>query len=217
MILKFQTNLSEHLNGFRTQVKSPVRCGSSCMEQLSRAADTNSSVKANTRWRKGMTTVGLFNFRKRHNRPFTTSNQLISTVKCKNDRELVSYKIQLRKGNELQNWKHFYVCKVIRVTFLTRYLYWLLENISERVKCRPPSTLERSRIDMDFPDYIHAEGCWNTFMSSGKRLMTRAHLNVILNNESLIRQSDVNVSQTYLQQFLPKQTGFSLIPVYLIY
>lgn len=77
-------------------------------------------------------------------------------------------------------------------TFLTRYLYWLLENISERVKCRPPSTLERSRIDIDFPDYIHAEGCWNTFMSSGKRLMTRAHLNIILNNESLIRQSDVN-------------------------
>jgi len=161
--------LSEHLNCFRQQVKSPVRCGSSCLEQLSRVADTNSSVKANTRWRKGMNTVGLFNFRgRRHNRPFTTTHQLNSTAKCKNDTELVSYKIQLR------------------------YLYWLLENISERVKCRPPSTLERSRIDIDFPDYIHAEGCWNTFMSSGKRLMTRAHLNIILNNESLIRQSDVN-------------------------
>ena len=101
--------------------------------------------------------------------------------------------------------------------FLTRYLYWLLENISERVKCRPPSTLERSRIDMDFPDYIHAEGCWNTFMSSGKRLMTRAHLNIILNNESLIRQSDVNVSRAYLRKFFKKQNDFKLIPVYLNY
>ena len=77
---------------------------------------------------------------------------------------------------------------------IERYLYWLLENISERVKCRPPSTLERSRIEIDFPDYIQAEGCWNTFMTSGKRHMTRAHFNTIKNNESLIRQADVNVS-----------------------
>jgi len=107
--------LSEHLSCFRQQVKSPVRCGSSCMEQLSRVADTNSSVKANTRWRKGMNTVGLFNFRgRRHNRPFTTTSQLISTAKCKNDTELVSYKIQLRKGKELQNKKkHFYLRKFV--------------------------------------------------------------------------------------------------------
>ena len=93
--------------------------------------------------------------------------------------------------------------------FLTRYLYWLLENISERVKCRPPSTLERSRIDMDFPDYIHAEGCWNTFMSSGKRLMTRAHLNIILNNESLIRQSDVNVSRANHRKFFKNKMSLN--------
>ncbi|CAG5098693.1 Oidioi.mRNA.OKI2018_I69.XSR.g15893.t1.cds [Oikopleura dioica] len=145
-------------------------------------------MKANTRWRKGVNTVGLFNFRgKRHNRPFTTMHQLNNTSKCKTDDELISYKFQLR------------------------YLYWLLENISERVKCRPPSTLERSRIDIDFPDYIHAEGCWNTFMTSGKRHMTRAHFNTIKNNESLIRQADVNINGLSVNQHVEPGSKKSVI------